>query len=66
MTGNGGMNDIEYITQFSFWSLLASPLIVATDIRNMTDIKKGILLNAEVIAIDQLGRQVSLFANFNE
>ena len=30
------------------WSLWMSPLIVATDIRNMTDEKKSIVMNEEV------------------
>lgn len=44
---------IESRTEFSFWSLWSAPLIVATDIRNMTAEKQSILLNPEVIAIDQ-------------
>ena len=31
----------------------ASPLIVSTDIRNMTEIMKQLLLNADVIALNQ-------------
>ena len=34
-------------------AVAASPLIVSTDIRNMTDIMKKLLLNAEVIAVNQ-------------
>lgn len=45
--------DTEYRTEFSLWSLGASSLIVATDVRNMTDIMKEVLLNAEVIAVNQ-------------
>lgn len=45
--------DTEYITEFSVWSIAGSPLIVATDVRNMTDIMNKILLNTEVIAINQ-------------
>jgi len=48
-----GQTDTEYITEFSFWSLLNSGLIVATDIRIMTPIMKQILYNTEVIAINQ-------------
>ena len=33
--------------------LQASPLIVSTDIRNMTDIMKSVLLNPEIIAVNQ-------------
>jgi len=47
------MNFIDSRTEFSFWSLWSAPLIVSTDIRDMDDQKKSIVLNAEVIAIDQ-------------
>jgi alpha-galactosidase len=40
-------------TEFSFWSLWSAPLVVATNIYNMTAEKMSILMNAEVIAIDQ-------------
>ena len=65
--GPGGWNDADFletlfhptldytdsVTEFSFWSLVGSPLIVATDVRNMSDSKRSILLNQEVIAISQ-------------
>lgn len=35
------------------WCITASPLIVATDVRNMTDIMKKVLLNTELIAVNQ-------------
>ena len=37
-----GQTDAEYRTEFSMWSIAASSLIVATDIRNMTDIMKEV------------------------
>ena len=37
-----GQTDTEYRTEFSMWSIAASSLIVATDIRNMTDIMKEV------------------------
>jgi alpha-galactosidase len=58
-----GMTETEYITEFSMWSLLNSPLIVATDVRgsHFTAFKKSVLLNKEVIAVnqDKLGVQGS-------
>jgi len=48
-----GQTDVEYTTEFSFWSILNSGLIVATDIRIMTPIMKEILFNSEVIAVNQ-------------
>lgn len=57
--GNGGMTNSEYRAHFSFWALLAAPLISGNDVRSMSAETKEILLNKEVIAIDQdaLGRQ---------
>ena len=40
-------------TEFSFWALWSAPLMVATDLRHMSDDKRAILTNAEVIAINQ-------------
>lgn len=37
-----GQTDAEYRTEFSIWSITASNLLVATDIRNMTDIMKEV------------------------
>ena len=47
----------EYRTQFSVYSIAASPLIVATDIRNMTGTMRSVLLNPEVLAVNQLASQ---------
>jgi alpha-galactosidase len=57
--GNGGMTNTEYRSHFSFWCLLAAPLITGNDLRNMTPETKEILANREVIAVDQdpLGRE---------
>lgn len=38
-----GQTDTEYITEFIMWCMMGSPLIVATDIRNMTDIMKKVI-----------------------
>jgi len=57
--GNGGMTIPEYRAHFSFWALLAAPLIAGNDVRSMTPEIKEILTNSEVIAVnqDQLGRE---------
>ena len=59
--GNGGMSDREYRAHFSFWCLLAAPLMAGNDIRNMSEATKEILLNKEAIAVnqDELGIQGS-------
>jgi alpha-galactosidase len=53
------MNDTEYRAHFSFWALLAAPLIAGNDVRSMSSAIKEILTNAEVIAVnqDKLGRE---------
>eukprot|EP01084_Bolivina_argentea_P002909 5426_1 len=48
-----GQTDIEYMTEFAIFAISSSPLLVATDIRNMTDIMKKCLLNKEIIAVNQ-------------
>ena len=37
-----GQTDTEYHTEFSMWCIMGSSLLVATDIRNMTDIMKEV------------------------
>lgn len=53
MTGLGNQSPTEYRTEFSLWSITASQLLVATDIRNMTALKKEILLNTEILQVNQ-------------
>jgi len=52
MTGAPTMTHLQSKSEFSFWALWAAPLIVATDVRIMSD-KGDILLNPEVIAVNQ-------------
>src|SRR6266850_7756550 len=51
--GNGGMNDDEYKTHMSLWSILAAPLLAGNDLRNMTPAILEVLINREVIAVNQ-------------
>jgi len=57
--GKSGCSFIEYKSNFSLWCMLAAPLIVNLDVRNMDEQSKEILLNKEVINIDQdpIGKQ---------
>jgi alpha-galactosidase len=57
----------EYRSQFAVWCMLASPLMVNLDIRNMDTAVKAILLNKELIAIDQdeLGNQATAMIDAN-
>lgn len=48
-----GQTDVEYRTEFTMWCMISSPLIVATDIRNMTAIMKEVLLNRDLIEVNQ-------------
>ena len=51
--GNGGMTTEEYRAHFSMWAMFAAPLLVGTDVANMSADTKSILLNRAVIAVDQ-------------
>lgn len=51
--GNGGQTDDEYKTHFSMWALNSSPLIMGTDIRNLTASALSIYSNPAVIALNQ-------------
>jgi alpha-galactosidase len=57
--GNGGLNAAESRTHFSFWALLAAPLMAGNDLRAMSAETREILTSREVIAVDQdpLGMQ---------
>ena len=55
----GGCTDAEYRSHFSLWCLLAAPLMIGCDVRNMNPFTWGLLAKREVLAVDQdpLGRQ---------
>jgi alpha-galactosidase len=57
--GNGGMTDTEYRSHFSLWAIMAAPLLIGSDLRDVGPETFEILENREVIAVDQdrLGRQ---------
>jgi alpha-galactosidase len=57
--GNGELNPTENRSHFSFWALLAAPLMAGNDLRDMKPEIHDILTNKEVIAVNQdpLGRQ---------
>jgi alpha-galactosidase len=50
--GNG-QTEGEDRAHFSMWCMLAAPLILGNDVRNMSEATRNIVLNKEVIAIDQ-------------
>lgn len=50
--GNG-MTESEDRAHFSLWCMMAAPLILGNDVRDMSDATRAILTNKEVIAVDQ-------------
>jgi len=61
-TGNPGMTLTEQRSQFSLWAMMASPLLISTDVAKLSPAALRILSNQDVIAIDQdpLGRQAKI------
>ena len=62
-----GQSEAAYETEFALWALTQSPLLIATDLRNMTKQMAALMLNAELIAIHQLtatppGRHLATWA----
>ena len=57
--GNGKLSLAENRTHFSWWAMLAAPLLAGNDLPNMKPEVNAILTNRDVIAIDQdpLGKQ---------
>jgi alpha-galactosidase len=57
--GNGKLSLAENRTHFSWWAMLAAPLLAGNDLPNMKPEIMAILTNKDVIAIDQdpLGKQ---------
>ena len=51
--GLSGCTDEEYRTHFSAWAFLGSPLMAGSDVRDMDETTKSILLDKEIIAINQ-------------
>jgi alpha-galactosidase len=57
--GNGPLTTAESRSHFSFWCMLAAPLIAGNDVRNMKPEIRDILVNPDLVAIDQdpLGKE---------
>ncbi|KAF2396950.1 glycoside hydrolase [Trichodelitschia bisporula] len=51
--GNGGQDDNEYVTHFSMWALLSSPLLLGTNLATLSPANLAILSNPAVIALNQ-------------
>jgi alpha-galactosidase len=65
LVGTGLLTVPQERSQFSLWSMMAAPLIVDGDVRNMSPATAAILTNRAVIAVDQdpAGRQGARIAN---
>lgn len=50
---HGGCTDEEYRTHFTLWCMLAAPLMIGCDVRNMDGATKDVLTAPEVIAVNQ-------------
>ncbi|KAG8874254.1 hypothetical protein FRB97_006051 [Tulasnella sp. 331] len=51
--GNGNMTYDEYVTHFSLWAILKSPLILGSNLPNMTPDELSIVTNREIIRINK-------------
>ena len=59
--GMGGMTDEEYKAHFSMWAALKSPLLIGTDLRELSPETLTILNNPAIITVNQdpLGRSAT-------
>ncbi|KAJ7913578.1 glycoside hydrolase family 27 protein [Mycena leptocephala] len=59
--GNAGLTAAEQQTHFAFWAAAKSPLIISTDLTNVSSQTLSILKNTRIIALNQdsLGKSVS-------
>ncbi|XP_063169517.1 alpha-galactosidase A [Candoia aspera] len=57
--GNFGLSWDQQVTQMALWAIMAAPLLMSNDLRQISSKAKGLLQNKEVIAINQdpLGKQ---------
>jgi len=45
--------DNEYVTHFTMWAMMSSPLIIGTDVRTLSPANLAIYSNPAVIAVNQ-------------
>jgi alpha-galactosidase len=66
--GNPGLSLEESRAHFSFWCMLAAPLMAGNDLRSMPAAIREILTNKEVIAVNQdpLGRQAAKTRDYGD
>lgn len=65
--GNRGLSYEEQKSQMTMWSIMAAPIMISSDVRNMSNETKELYLNKDMIAINQdsLGVQGHRVSNVN-
>ena len=51
--GNRGLSYEEQRSQMTMWSIMAAPIMISSDVRNMSNETKDLYLNKDMIAINQ-------------
>ena len=51
--GNFGLSREQQRAQMALWAIMAAPLIMSTDLRNIDPYSKSLLLHKDVIAVSQ-------------
>ena len=51
--GNRGLSYEEQRSQMTMWSIMAAPIMISSDVRNMSNETKELYLNKDMIAINQ-------------
>lgn len=66
--GNFGLSWDQQVTQMALWAIMAAPLLMSNDLRQISSQAKALLQNEDVIAINQdpLGKQGYCFRKENE
>ncbi|XP_068596550.1 alpha-galactosidase A [Brachionichthys hirsutus] len=66
--GNFGLSHDQQESQMALWAIMAAPLLMSNDLRDICPRSKALLQNREIIAISQdpLGKQGSLTAKVDE
>ncbi|XP_038631289.1 alpha-galactosidase A [Scyliorhinus canicula] len=67
--GNFGLSKDQQITQMALWAIMAAPLLMSNDLRNIDPDSKALLQNRYIIAINQdplgiQGQRVNKLRNF--
>ncbi|XP_068182382.1 alpha-galactosidase A [Antennarius striatus] len=66
--GNFGLSHNQQESQMALWAIMAAPLLMSNDLRDICPRSKALLQNRDIIAINQdpMGKQGSLTAKVND